>query len=465
MPRSRLPVIFACSFLLTCFYWGYGQNYTIQNIILSGNHRTKEYVILRELTFRTGDTLNMELLDKHITQSKQNLLNASLFNWVDISYTADNQNIIIYINVEEQWYWIPVLHIRTAEGNFNTWWQSKPLNWHTLTFGMELTDYNFLGRKHQVSVTIHAGYDNLLNIKYIIPYVNKKKTIGIQMGAGFNISRKIITAICDYRLQPLRSHKVIRYGGYAMAGIIWRPKHHFTWENNISYYIDNYNDTIFQEQNDFWHSHSINYFQLYTKAKWDYRDYSSYPLKGFYADIILEKNGLFIPFESVNTLYAQVNGRYYTPIVPRFYFGAGISLFSTFNTRFPITIGKFINSDNIEIRGLYSYLIPADNMILLKTNFKIALLEPTFIRIRNWDPRIGHLSFACYWNIFFDIMYYTADTDYLILNKHEQLAPWQQVLGMGLDLVTSYDKVFRFETSYSFQVGKLFYGISFKTAI
>lgn len=465
MQRYSLRMIIVCLCIFTSVIHTYGQYNTVSQILISGNNRTKEYIILRELTFAVGDTLNTENIDEHITLSRQNLLNASLFNLADISYHTDSTGQLAFdVYVEEQWYWIPVIRIRTADGDFNTWWQTK--QWNTLTYGVELTDYNFLGRKHQLKISLNAGYNNSLDIKYLIPYVDKHMQLGWQIEAGYNFSHKTVTGITDYQLTTFNSTKrIIRRGGHVMTGLIWRPKYHFTWETDIAFYYDDYNISVFVIQPPLWNTSSICYMQAYTKLKCDYRDYASYPLKGWYTDLIIEKNGWGMPMETVNSLFAQINARYYTPIVKRFYFGCGINLYSTFGTLFPITMGKFINSNEAEIRGLFPYLIPADHVALLKTNFKVALLEPTFVRIRNWDTRIGHLSFACYLNVFFDAMYFSEHTPYITLKQKKQLDPYQHVLGMGLDVVTSYDRVFRFETSYSFQLGKLFYGISFKTAI
>jgi len=56
----------------------------IKNIQLIGNKITKEHIVLRELTFKNGDTLTNDELIAEIEQSRKNLLNTSLFNFVKV---------------------------------------------------------------------------------------------------------------------------------------------------------------------------------------------------------------------------------------------------------------------------------------------------------------------------------------------------------------------------------------------
>ena len=58
---------------------------TINSIILKGNKITKDKIILRELEFEKGTKLKSSVLDSLILESRQNLLNRSLFNFVTIT--------------------------------------------------------------------------------------------------------------------------------------------------------------------------------------------------------------------------------------------------------------------------------------------------------------------------------------------------------------------------------------------
>ena len=56
----------------------------VAGIVVEGNKRTKERIILRELTFHEGDTLTTDVLYERVERSRQNLMNTALFNTVVI---------------------------------------------------------------------------------------------------------------------------------------------------------------------------------------------------------------------------------------------------------------------------------------------------------------------------------------------------------------------------------------------
>ncbi len=439
------------------------QSYIVDSIAISGNKKTKNAIILRELVFQPGDTLSEQDIDPLIEESKNNLSNIELFNLIDIVYQIQGDKIEFHVRVEEQWYYIPYIYIRSAKGNFNTWWKTR--QWNMLTYGLQVKNANFSGRRDYFSVAVAFGYDNALSVQYAMPYITKKRNFGLQFGVSANASRKVAYTVDNYQLQYFLSNKkIIRKGFSVSAGFTYRPKYHLTWQVDIAYHHTLYGDTIFKNYPDFWTNNTINYFQFYTKLKLDHRNYASYPLEGYYIDVIGEKLGFGLPFEHVHAGSLQTNFRYYVPVVKQLYFGIGMTAYTVWG-RYPLQVVKCLGANDIEMRGLYSYLIPAQHLILLKTNFKVELLSPKFVRIRNWDTRIGHLSFACYWNFFSDMVYFIPDANYNSLSKSSPLNQLQNILGMGLDVVTSYDKVIRLEISYDFQLGKIFYGLNFKAGI
>lgn len=96
------------------------QSYIVDSIAISGNKKTKNAIILRELVFQPGDTISEQDIDPLIEESKNNLSNIELFNLIDIVYQIQGDKIEFHVRVEEQWYYIPYIYIRSAKGNFNT---------------------------------------------------------------------------------------------------------------------------------------------------------------------------------------------------------------------------------------------------------------------------------------------------------------------------------------------------------
>jgi hypothetical protein len=94
----------------------------ISKIIITGNKITKESIILRELSFKKGDLIDISKLEKIEDESKVNLTNLNLFNFITISNTVKEKNIIISIEVIERWYIWPYPILEISERNFNVWW-------------------------------------------------------------------------------------------------------------------------------------------------------------------------------------------------------------------------------------------------------------------------------------------------------------------------------------------------------
>ena len=94
----------------------------ISKIIITGNNVTKESIILRELSFKKGDLIDISKLKKIEDESKVNLTNLNLFNFITINNTVKEKNIIISIEVIERWYIWPYPILEISERNFNVWW-------------------------------------------------------------------------------------------------------------------------------------------------------------------------------------------------------------------------------------------------------------------------------------------------------------------------------------------------------
>src|SRR5882762_3791060 len=77
----------------------------VGRIIVKGNKKTKNYIVLRELSFKPGDTLTIGDLVKGFRSAHDRLINTHLFNEVIIflkefqGYVAD-----VEIDVKERWY-------------------------------------------------------------------------------------------------------------------------------------------------------------------------------------------------------------------------------------------------------------------------------------------------------------------------------------------------------------------------
>ena len=164
----------------------------IRKISMKGNKVTKERIIQRELLFKEKDTIPVEELQNTLQQSRKNLINTSLFNFVTLdSIPVEGTTNQIDINIEfvERWYIWPVPILEFADRNFNEWLKKK--DWSRLNYGLFLTWNNFRGRREKLILFTRFGYDQKYELAYVIPYINRKQTWGMGFAGGLSQNHEI----------------------------------------------------------------------------------------------------------------------------------------------------------------------------------------------------------------------------------------------------------------------------------
>src|SRR5215212_12167266 len=96
--------------------------FAVREIAISGNKKTKESVILREVPFKSGDTYALSELVKKFEVARKQLMNTSLFHEVVVALKSfEGNNVDILIAVKERWYLFPVPYIKVVDRNLNQW--------------------------------------------------------------------------------------------------------------------------------------------------------------------------------------------------------------------------------------------------------------------------------------------------------------------------------------------------------
>ena len=169
--------------------------YFIKKINIKGNKRTKKQIILRELTFQENDSICYKSLSEEIKNTRENLLNTLLFNFVTINYNSipQTKNIEINIEVIERWYIWPFPIFKFSERNFNTWWKNKKFS--RINYGSFITDNNFRGRKELMQIKMNFGYDREFSLLYQVPYLDKNQNIGLGFTTGVIYNHETLSLI------------------------------------------------------------------------------------------------------------------------------------------------------------------------------------------------------------------------------------------------------------------------------
>jgi hypothetical protein len=457
MKKSSLLLYFLLvpgSFMLL-----HGQNYhvpagsnivVIDRIEFEGNKITKDRIIYRELLFRQGDTIQKARLNEIIEQSRKNLMNTSLFNFVtfDLRQPDSVAPIIeVWIEFIERWYVWPVPIIELADRNFNEWMKKK--DFRRLNYGMYLTWNNFRGRRERLILYSRFGYDERYNIGYEIPYINKKQTLGLGFAGGFSRNHEIAYNSIDNKEVYYRSeidYPRTTYFGY--SEIYYRKGIHNSHRGLAGFSDIHVTDTVLRLNPEFLFGNNTRnrFVTLYYQYKSDFRDFRQYPLKGYYFDVELDKKGISLFSDpDVNSFFIKTNLRGYTNLKGRFYWASGVSgKLSPFWSQ-PFYYLQGLGYGRDFVRGYEYYVIDGQHYGLLKNNLKLELI-PNRIATFEFIPteKFNKLYYAVYLNVF-------SDLGYVFDNRNLAANPLSNNLlvgyGIGLDFVTYYDFVLRVEFS------------------
>lgn len=430
------------------------KQWEVLEIQIEGNKITRDQIILRELTFSPHDTLTPELLAWHLSQSYNNLINTALFNFVTLQpqYTA-NGRVNIEIEVEERWYLWPFPIFELADRNFNSWWEHR--SFARTTYGVFLVYDNFRGRKETLKLRALAGFDESLNLFYDIPYINQEQKWGAGINFGYSRNHEVKVQTRDNRVSYFRDEN--RYPVkrlYAALQASYRKEIHTTHVFQLAYHESQYADTLLK-LNPEYHQGLSNYFQYMTLYYWykrDYRDNASYPLNGYYADLELEYNGFglfgkrqprFGFLRSTNRLYRHLKGRLYA--------AGGVNLKLSDGRKQPYPLMQGLGYGRYFVRGYEYYVIDGMHFGVLKSNLKLELLS-TQIRTLSFIPlrKFQKIHYALYFNIYTDLGFVDGrERNAELGNDLPGSLLWGS--GMGLDLVTYYDKVLRMEYTWNGQ--------------
>jgi outer membrane protein assembly factor BamA len=415
----------------------------IGKIIITGNKITREKIILREVEFQPGESLSILQLDEKIIKSRQNLLNRSIFNFVNFSRVFYENKVDVKIQVTERWYIWPVPILNTAGRNLNAWWEDRDPE--RLNYGVDLRVRNFRGRMELLNIIVQGGYDQTLAAKWTIPYLNENQFVGMGVGGGYQRNRQIAYETVDNK--PVFYDAATGYAqlrGFASVDFTLRPRFNYLHTFTLGFEHYQFQDTLLDLNPQFaFNETRYDFLTLSYLYKQDYRDYKPYPLIGYYFDAGISKYGLGIIQSEIDIWSVNFTFDQYVNIYKRWYFAYSFSALFTNQDELPYFLTPGFGYAGWEIRGYELYFIDGQKFGLFKSNFKFEIIPRTVKRIK-WmkTDKFGKVFYALYANIFFDLGYASDLQNYETNPLANQLL-WGT--GLGIDFVTYYDLVIRFE--------------------
>jgi outer membrane protein assembly factor BamA len=418
--------------------------YTIQRIYVIGNRVTKYRIITRELTFKECDLLDTAALSAAIKQSRLNLMNTTLFNFVAIHYVIDEGEIFVYIKVTERWYVWPSPILEIPDRNANIWLQMRDFT--RLNYGAYVVWNNFRGRRETLQFIMRFGYAERYGVSYNIPNLGKHQRSGIGFSYGYSRNHEIGYKSVDNVLLFYNDDKVYtRQEQFARLRYTYRKVIFNSHAVELRYNQTKVTDTIvklaptytFNDRN------RLEFFSLNYFFASDHRDYRPYPLRGWIYTLDATQTGLgILKDEGVSFLKLESGLRYYNHFGGRWYGAYGLKGKWSSSTQQPYYVQRGLGYSDY-LRGYEYYVIDGHQYGTFKTNIKYQLVKPGVIDFDYFkNDRFDKLSYAFYLNAFFDAGYVR---DALYYRENALNNTYLYSYGLGIDFVGYYDMVFRFE--------------------
>ncbi|MFW5793396.1 MAG: POTRA domain-containing protein [Bacteroidota bacterium] len=418
----------------------------IGEIFFKGNHVTKPHIIQRELLFKTGDTLLTSQFETILSNSRENLLNTSLFNFVEIDAILSKSNsYIINISFTERWYLWPFPTLDIHERNVNTWLENPSIN--RVSYGIYLVKENFRGRMEKIRFNFRMGYNERYAFSYSIPYLNIQQKLGLTLSAGMSRTREIsYMSIDNKQIFYKNPNEAVIKGIYAQTLFTYRKSFYNTHYLNLRYNNLEFADTL-RSLNPLFFSgdeNSVQYFSFRYEFISDYRNIKAYPLKGYFNKLTVLQQGINSFSNDISPIFSIKNSyRKYWDLNKNWYFAAGINLKASLSSQPDYFLQKGLGYDNDFVRGYEYHIVDAQHFAVLKTNLKYNIVPQRVTRI-GFIPgdKFGLLHYAIFINAFADAGY-AADRFFYDNNMYSNTLLGGA--GLGIDFVTYYDKVFRTE--------------------
>lgn len=436
-------------FFLCCNLFALAQKpLVVRSIQLEGLKVSKEETVLRELTFEPGDTLAEYSLKKNLEQSKSNLQNQWLFNFIDFSYQIEKNAVDVHLNVRERWYIWPYPIFEISERNFNVFWdslqQSNFQDFSRLNYGVFFNWYNFRGRNELLKVKLRKGYREHYLFEYSLPYINKHKSWGASFKVELFLMEKFHYLTSNNQLLYASDEASLLKDQKFSFAVQHKPglynTHTVTAESSqmeVSEGVPLLNPTYFPTNTNQFHYLTLDYSFIQEK-----RDFYKYPLKGSYQEYCITL------FQGVDNNYQNVRVsakvEKHHSLHPRWFIGSSIKAKASLQAAVPYVLNEALGFDDY-LRGYEYYVMDGEKMVLSKSAIKWAVIPK-----RSWQlpfipwSQFNKTHYSVYFSIFADmgIAYNSHLEQVNRLNNQFLLSQ-----GISMDIITYYDKLIRLEYS------------------
>lgn len=436
----------AASFVPDHFY--------VRKIIITGNEHTQEQTILREIKFKAGARGRGS--QHTISASVNALVNLNLFNSIDIHLdNVAGDTVDVHIALVEKWYFWPLPFFEFADRNFNQWYDLD-LSPDRTNYGLYLFKYNNFGLNQTMKLSLVAGYTDLMQLEYRIPFLPKFQKIGLSGKVSYKRNHEIWLTSTDNRLQFLKHNNedmIRRFN--SKIGMSYRPNKEQTFFLfDIDYQNINVHDSVatspiqpaylqriaLPRQIEPVTNNSV--LTLGLQYIFERRDNRLFPTAGSFFSIRLEER--LLDGEQLN-YSADIESAIHITQGWRGNFGIGVQ--GHYNSRDNLAYAYLpaLGYDRL-VRGFEDYVVTGPRYALFKSHYKY--------RLHRKKHEIGLMPLKAYKTLPLDI-YASVHVDGAYVDNPNKLqsnsleSAYLLGYGIGIDMLFYQEKLLRLDYSFT----------------
>lgn len=432
----------------------------INRIFIIGNRITRDQIVLRELSLKQGDLIWSADLPDVLDRDKKKLINTRLFNKVELkALELEQGKIDLLIDVDERWYTFPVPLLELSDRNFNEWWHNYNHDFRRVNYGLRLYQYNMRGRNETLRFLAQFGFQRRFELQYRFPFIDKRQKHGLSVEFRFHEPKNLAFQTYDHKYEFLKSENILRRDRIAGLTYTYRKSFYNTHTFRVEYVNSFVKDTVRTLNPNYFHGEGAQqeYGWIGYGFNADRRDIQAYPLKGFQFGAGMVKYGLTgkddVDKFEINLFYTK-----YFDLGRNFYLSNNANAYWSTPDEVPYTNLGVLGLRRQFVRGYELYVIEGPYFAMNKTTFKKLI----FSRDYHWSdmpiPQFRHIPVAIYLKTYADFAYVENYDYYEQLGMNTRLSSkLLKGFGAGLDIVSSYDVVLRFEYSINGEGEKGFF--------
>lgn len=422
----------------------------VRNVIIKGNKKTRNNVILRELGIAPGDTLRLRGLASELEAKRRQLLNTSLFLSIGINIKNwEDKYADVEIEVWERWYTYPIPVFRLADRNFNQWWVEQGRSLDRVNLGVRLFQSNLTGRNDQVRAEFQIGYTQRIALSYDLPYIDRTLKHGVGLIFSYSRNRELNDSTFNNKQVFFRQDEFIRQTWTAGLSYSYRKAINTRHQVFLTYNYEKVSDSVSHHSPDYLGEGraQVKYLNLLYRMSYTNTDSWMYPLKGMLFQAEAEKMGIG-PLSDFDHIRLRLRIAQYWTLSPKTYGSLGLRAQVKMSSDQPYANQKAMGYQEDYLRGLEYYVVDGTGFFIAKSTVRKEVYEFK-VHVPLLPKKVSTVPIRLMAKIYADGGYaYSKQYGYGMLNNR-----FLYTGGVGVDIVTYFDSCLRIEYSIN-QLGQ-----------